>query len=304
MRYRKNYHTALKWSLVALLLIVALPFVLGTANYINEHYAAEKVTAYELKNDTNVGAIPYVGGAPIKFRLYEDSTQGKDLSPFWNANGSWDEVLIPTYTTNNSYNQLLIIGWNLTPETILKKNIDQIHIEMKGLYGNGTVWIKLTYIKDQNEYSLTTYHQEAKISNGTLSYQMDIDYAKISYVKSNIDEGVPLSIQIQAANSTYDPFIENTVIKFKIQAYKPHGGITVNGEDFVNFVAEIYGLIFIVAAVFATGAVNPTHKHMFGHLYYGIKRYLKLRRKRKYHHLRSKLNRYGHHRYNGRRWYR
>ena len=325
MRYRKNYRSALKWSLAALILIIALPFVLGIANAWNESVAAQEVVAYNFDNSTAIDSYYTTGvsAAKVATTIIDNTNEySTALAPFWNVEynneSGWNEVFVNTgasSTDNTSAKNRLFFSMNVSAKEIVNENINKLRIAIDGLNPNTTavIYIKIANITSAY-YSSFSYSLKngatgwesagtANITeNGTLRFTLNIDPAIASYIASKQDNSTWVTkIVLTSADPAHDIISEGNAVYFKIQYLKPHGRFVVNGVDFVDGVAEIYGIVFIFAAVFATGAVNPTKKHVFGNLYYGLKRYAKIRRKQKYRRARAKY--YGSRRRYYRRWY-
>ncbi len=291
MKYRKNYHSALRWSLAALVLIIALPFVLGIANAWNESVAAQEVIAYELNNETTMGTKLYISPEPAT------------ITPFWNANGNISQLILPdNIPVNDSYIATLTWKWNLTAAQIMNMNINKIHIYISGLINTTNATTIQVYIHDTKSDAMDTLYKnpETKINNGTIKTSIKLEPALIAEYNSKYGNHSVILVSISHKQNN-EIFQAGAIWNFHIFATHPHGRWTINSADFVDFVAEIYGIVFIFAAVFATGAVNPTKKHVFGGLYYGLKRYAKIRRKQKYRRARAKYYRSRQRYY--RRWY-
>jgi len=272
------------WATLALLLlVVAMPLSVAGVEYWNEHIAGTEVIATEMNNDNDTIAQPTEN--PTNYRIAAFVDDGKlhqaEQSVFWNANGSWNEMIIQTGASdkdNASAVNQLYFNWNISAHNLIEQNVNKIIIQLKGINANTTIKYEVVAVDNGYQIHGDTNHDHAvnllDISN-IYSYKtiyanntkavkiaISIDPAILKYAADHTSaNNSHIAILLFSANPTKEFFNEGQVIYFRIYATHPHGRLVWNTYDATEVILGIWTGIGIVVLFVTSPAWNPTTKN-------------------------------------------
>ncbi len=294
---RKRYHTALVWSLIAVLFITLLvPAALGISEHVNSEWGNEQRRISELSNAT----IGPKGVEILSLNYHnvswtvtnEDQGLNEEINPpiLWDTNETWDSVYLSVSQTTDAVEQNIMIVYNLSASDYVDMAIEELHIKMKGLVNAnyGAVVVAIVTVPFKGSFTNVEIGQYEILYNqnedgmGDINITLKIDPAKMRNIEATLGKNTTTLISIHAAADEGGVILDTTErkIDFDIYATRPKNLIT-GKYTLLDAGIFIVSIIVFAGAIFATGYVNPMRPRdfLFRRPLRGLKRYYNRRRR-------------------------